>query len=154
MIALGLACAGCSQQPAAPQPVFDVHDGCDQDADLAFRNKVATGPPFKSANELDHDELLLMVDPVQWNNLGFGIRQQLVAIFDCGDAGPGRYHTNIYVRSFTDGTDLMKVSTPELMQFRAAGLATPKKDGLRAEVIATDAQVQIKTQEDPSAPAQ
>jgi len=154
MLAVGLALAGCGQPAAQSAPVTDVHDGCDQDADLAFRNQVANGPPFKGASELEHDELLLTVDPVQWNNLGLGIRQQLVAIFDCGDAGSGRYHSNIYVRSITDGTDLMKVSTPELMQFRAAGLATLKKDGLRADVVATDAQVQIKTQTDPNAPAQ
>jgi hypothetical protein len=151
LLALGLACAGCSQQPAPEKPpLYDTHDGCNQDSDLAFRNQVASGPPFKGASELDHDELLLTVDPNQWNNLGLGMHQQLVAIFDCGDAGPGRFHSNIYVRS-TDGTDLMKVSTPELRQFRAEGLSDVTKNGLRAGAVAAAAQVQIQSQVDPNA---
>lgn len=148
VLAVGLTCAGCG--PPAAQTVTNVKDGCDQDPDLAFRNKIAVAPPFKGASELDHDELVLTVDSGQWNNLGLGMRQQIIAIFDCGDAGPGRYHSNIYVRS-TDGTDLMKVSTPELMQWRAAGLAV--LNGLRSGVVATDAQV-ANGQPDPNAPAQ
>lgn len=38
-----------------------------------------------------------------------------------------------------EGTDLMKVSTPELMQYRAAGLANLEPDGLLAEPVAADA---------------
>lgn len=138
VFAIGLVCAGCSRPAGQDPAVSNVKDGCDQDPDLAFRNKAAAAPPFRAAAELDHDELLLTVDAGQWNNLGLGMRQQIIAIFDCGDAGPGRYHTNIYVRAM-DGTDLMKVSTPELMQYRAEGLAALKPDGLHAESVAADA---------------
>lgn len=144
MLALSLVCTGCSPTPAAVDPATLVKDGCDQDPDLTFRNRIASAPPFKSAIELEHDELLLTVDPVQWQNLGYGMRQQIIAIFDCGDAGPGKYHTNVIVRS-TDGTDLMKVPTTELMQWRAAGLAILKQDGIRADAIATDALVHSKS---------
>jgi hypothetical protein len=138
VLAFGLVCAGCSQPAAQDPAVTNVKDGCDQAPDLAFRNKVAVAPPFRGAAELDNDELLLTVDAGQWNKLGLGMQQQIVAVFDCGDAGPGRYHSNIYVRAI-DGTDLMKVSTPELMQFRASGLATLTPDGLHAESVAADA---------------
>ena len=149
ILALSLVGAGCS--PPAPAPL--VKDGCEQDADGAFKGRVAAAAPFKGVDELEHDELLLTVDPGQWRNLGYGMRQQIIAIFDCADAGPGNYHTNIYVRG-PDGSDIMTVAQPELMQWRAAGLATLKQDGLRADVVATDATVQIPSQTDPGAPAQ
>ena len=153
IFALSLVCAGCSPPAPAVDPATLVKDGCDQDPDLAFRNQVASAAPFKGAAELEHDELLLTVDPDQWRNLGYGMRQQIIAIFDCGDAGPGKYHTNIYVRA-PDGTDLMKVPQTDLIQWRAEGLAILKQDGIRADVVATDATVQIHSQTDPGAPAQ
>ena len=70
---------------------------------MVFRNRVAAAASFKGPDELKHDEFLLTVDPVQWRNVGFGMHQQVIAIFDCRDAGPGKYHTDIIVRS-TDGT--------------------------------------------------
>lgn len=142
MAAVGFALAGCGDQPAAQNAlVTNVKDGCNQDSDSAFLSKAAVAAPFKWSRELEHDEFLLTVDPGQWNNLGYGMRQQIIAIFDCANAGPGKYHSDIIIRSVTDGTDLMKVSTPELMQWRAAGLADLKPDGLRAEAVATDALV-------------
>jgi hypothetical protein len=153
ILVLSLVCAGCSQSPAPVDPATLVKDGCEQNPDLAFRNQVAAAAPFRGAAELDNDELLLTADPGQWHNLGYGMQQQLIAIFDCGDAGPGKYHTNIYVRG-PDGTDIMKVAQPELMQWRAAGLATLKQDGLRADVVATDAAVQNRSPTDPGAPTQ
>jgi len=148
LFALTLACAGCSP------PATLVKDGCDQDPDFAFRNQVIAAAPFTSAAEIEHDELILTVDPGQWRNLGYGMRQQLIAIIDCGDAGPGKYHTNIYVRQTSDGPDLMKASQGELVQWRADGLAILKQDGFRADVVATDAKVQTHSGTDPSAPVQ
>ena len=148
LFALSLACAGCNQ------PATLVKDGCEQDPDFAFKNQVVAAAPFTSAAEIQNDELILTVNPDQWRNLGYGMRQQLIAIIDCGDAGPGKYHTNIYVRQTADGPDLMKVSQGELMQWRASGLAILKQDGLRADVVATDAMVQNHLGTDPSAPVQ
>lgn len=153
IFALSLACAGCGPSTPAVDPATLVKDGCEQDPDLAFKAQVIAAAPFRSGEELDNDELLLTVDPNQWRNLGYGMRQQLIAIFDCADAGPGKYHTNIIIRS-TDGTDLMKAPTAELMQWRAGGLANLKQDGLRSDVVATDATVPNRSPTDPGAPPQ
>ncbi|SRR5258708_6829517 len=151
ILALSLVCAGCSPPAAAVDPATLVKDGCEQGPDGAFKGQVAAAAPFKGVDELEHDELLLTVDPGQWRNLGYGMRQQIIAIFDCADAGPGNYHTDVIVRS-TDGTDMMKVATPELTQWRAEGLAILKQDGLRADVVATDATVHSNSPVDPGAP--
>ena len=152
ILALSLVCAGCSPPAAAVDPATQVKDGCDQDPDFAFKNQVAAAAPFKGAVEADNDQLILIVDPGQWRNLGYGMRQQLIAIFDCGDAGPGKYHTNVFVRATQDGPNLMTATQGDLVQWRADGLATLKQDGLRADVVATDAMVQTQSQTDPAAP--
>jgi hypothetical protein len=78
------------------------------------------------------------------------VRQQIIAIIDCGDAGPGKYHANIYVRG-PDGTDIMKTHATELMQWRAAGLATLEQTGLRADAVSRDAAIPNRSPIDPGA---
>ena len=161
ILILSLACAGCGKPADKTNRVMlvdvsqglMVRDGCDQGTDLEFRNQVVAAAPFTGPSEVEHGALILTVDPGQWRNLGYGVRQQLIAIIDCGDAGPGKYHADIYVRG-PDGTDVMKIPAPELMQWRAAGLAMLEQTRLRADAVPRDALIPNRSPIDPGAPAQ
>jgi hypothetical protein len=162
ILILSLACAGCGGQPAEkanPVTLVDVsqgllvRDGCEQAPDLDFRNQVVAAAPFTGPSAVDHGALVLTVDPGQWRNLGYGMRQQIIAIIDCGDAGPGKYHFNINVRA-PDGSGIMKISTKELMQWRAGGLAMLEQTGLRANAVARDATIPNSSPVDPGASGQ
>jgi hypothetical protein len=150
ILALALTCAACAPKvdPAT------IKDGCDEGAATTFMNKVVTAPPFTGYSEGGHDQLYLTVNGDQWRKLGYGMRQQLVEIMDCADAGPGKYHAGVFVRETSDGPDIMTVSQPELMQWRAGGLAGVTMNGIRPDVVAIDAQAATKTEVDPGAPPQ
>ena len=159
IVILSLACAGCGKpaDKANQVTLVDVSQGrlvtdnCEQGSDLDFRNQVVAAAPFKGPSDVDHGALVLTVDPGQWRNLGYGVRQRIIAIIDCGDAGPGKYHFNIYVRG-PDGTDIMKIPASELMQWRAAGLAMLEQTGLRADAVPRDAAIPNHSPIDPGAP--
>jgi hypothetical protein len=151
ILALALTCAGCG--PPAGQDAT-IKDGCDQGAATTFMNAVVAAPPFSSFTEGGQGQLYLNVNPDQWRKLGYGMRQQIIEIMDCADAGPGKYHAGVWVRPTTGGPDIMTVSQPELMQWRAAGLASVTMNGIRPDVVAIDAQAATKTEVDPGAPAQ
>jgi len=161
ILVLSLTCAACGRPEPKANPVtlVDVgqgrlvRDDCEQAADLDFRNQVVAAAPFKGPSEVEHGALVLTVDPGQWRNLGYGVRQRIIAIIDCGDAGPGKYHFTIYVRG-PDGTDIMKIPAAELMQWRAAGLARLEQSGLRADAVPRDAAIPNRSPIDPGAPAQ
>lgn len=162
ILILSLTCGGCGGQPAEkanPVTLVDVsqgllvRDGCEQAPDLDFRNQVVAAAPFNGPSQIDHGALVLTVDPGQWRNLGYGVRQQIIAIIDCGDAGPGKYHFNIDVRA-PDGSDVMKISSKELMQWRAAGLARLEYTRLRADAVPRDAAIPNPSPIDPGAPEQ
>jgi hypothetical protein len=161
ILVLSLTCAACGQPADKTNQVtlVDVsqgrlvRDGCDQAPDLDFRNQVVAAAPFNGPPSVDHGALVLTVDPGQWRNLGYGVRQRIIAIIDCGDAGPGKYHSNISVRG-PDGTDIMKIPAPQLMQWRATGLATLEQTGLRADAVSRDATIPNSSPIDPGAPAQ
>lgn len=160
VVLLSLACAGCGGPPPVKPDVVmlvdisegkPVKDRCEQAPDLAFRNQVVAAAPFAGPTGIDEGALVLTVDPGQWRNLGYGLRQQIVAIIDCADAGPGKYHATIYVAA-PDKTAIMKITTPELMRWRAEGLAAPT--GLRADEVSRDAAIPNTSPIDPGAPAQ
>ena len=130
-----------------------VRDGCEQGPDLDFRNQVVAAAPFNAPPAVDHGGLVLTVDPGQWRNLGYGMRQRIIAIIDCGDAGPGKYHADIYVRA-PDGTDVMKIPATQLMQWRASGLAMLEQTGLRADAVPRDATIPNQSPIDPGAAGQ
>jgi hypothetical protein len=162
ILVLSLTCAGCGGKPDAeanPVTLVDVgqgrlvRDGCDQAPDLDFRNQVVAAAPFNAPSAVEHGALVLTVDPGQWRNLGYGMRQQIIAIIDCGDAGPGKYHFNIDVRA-PDGSEVMKISSKELMQWRAGGLAMLEQTGLRADAVARDATIPNSSPIDPGASGQ
>ncbi len=160
LLIFSLTCAGCGRPADKTNQVTLVdisqgrlvRDGCEQAPDLNFRNQVVAAAPFKGPSEVEHGVLVLTVDPGQWRNLGYGVRQQLIAIIDCGDVGPGKYHFNIYVRG-PDGTDIMKVPATELMQWRAAGLAMLEQTRLRADAVPRAATIPNSSPIDPGAPA-
>ena len=93
---------------------------------------------------------MLTVDPGQWRNLGYGVRQQIITIIDCADAGPGKYHATIYVAS-PDKTAVMTITTQQLMQWRAEGLAALGTTALRADEVARDATIPNPSPIDPGA---
>jgi hypothetical protein len=152
-LALALACAGCAP-PAARDDTASIKDGCDEAAATTFMNAVVAAPPFSSYTEGGEGQLYLNVNPDQWRKLGYGMRQQIIEIMDCADAGPGKYHAGVWVRPTSGGPDIMTVSQPELMQWRAAGLAGVTKNDIRPDVVAVDAQAATKTEVDPGAPTQ
>jgi hypothetical protein len=115
---------------------------------------VVAAPPFGSYTEGGGGQLYLTVNQDQWRKLGYGMRQQIIEIMDCADAGPGKYHVGVWVRSTAGGPDIMTVSQSELMQWRAGGLASVTMNGIRPDVVAIDAQAATKTEVDPGAPAQ
>lgn len=161
ILVLGLACAGCGKPADNTNKVtlVDVsegrlvRDGCEQGADLDFRNQVVAAAPFKAPSDVDHGTLVLTVDPGQWRNLGYGVRQRIIAIIDCGDAGPGKYHQTIDVRG-PDGAEVMNIPAKQLMQWRGAGLAMLEQTGLRADAVSRDATIPNRSPIDPGATAQ
>jgi hypothetical protein len=153
ILALALACAGCAP-PAAKDDTASIKDGCDEAAATTFMNKVVAAPPFTGYAEGGQGQLSLTVNGDQWRKLGYGMRQQIIGIMDCADAGPGKYHASVSVKETPDGPDIMTVSQAELMQWRAGGLASVTMNGIRPEIVAIDAQAATKTEVDPGAPAQ
>jgi hypothetical protein len=161
ILILSLTCAGCGQPADKTNQVtlvdvsqgLMVRDGCEQAPDLDFRNQVLGAAPFNGPPAVEHGVLVLTVDPGQWRNLGYGMRQRIITIIDCGDAGPGKYHADIDIRG-PDGTDVMKIPATQLMQWRAAGLATLEHTGLRADAVPRDATIPNHSPIDPGATGQ
>ncbi len=157
ILILSLACSGCAKKPDIDPDVatlVDVTDGkpikdrCDQDRDVAFKNQIMAAAPFQGPTSVDLNALVLTVDRGQWHNLGFGVQQQVIAIIDCADAGPGKYHETIFVAS-PDRREIMKIPASVLMGWRAAGLASLDQTGLRPDQVATEAAIPNPSPSDP-----